>query len=213
MSKVVPKICIVDYGMGNLGSVTNALEHAVECNVRISNEKKELDSSDILILPGVGSFNDAVENLRKRGLFDKLNDEVIYQKKPLMAICLGMQVVMGSSEEGGLSQGFGWIPGNVTRFQAPDGFRVPHMGWDNIKVKKRDDLFEGIEQSPDFYFVHSYHVNCDEQYVIASCDYGYEFTAAIEKDNIVAFQFHPEKSHKNGLRLLSTYINSIKVQL
>jgi len=130
-----------------------------------------------------------------------------------MAICLGMQLVMDSSEEGGLSQGFGWIPGSVTRFQAPNEYRVPHMGWDNIKVKNRNDLFEGIEQDPDFYFVHSYHVNCDKQYVIASCDYGYEFTAAIQKDNIVAFQFHPEKSHKNGLLLLTNYINSIKGQL
>jgi len=213
MSKAIPKICIIDYGMGNLRSVINALEYTVKCDVCISNEKRDLDSSDILILPGVGSFNDAIGNLRERDLFDKLDDEVINRKKPLMAICLGMQIVMESSEEGGLSQGFGWIPGSVTRFQAPNEYRVPHMGWDNIKVKNRNDLFEGIEQDPDFYFVHSYHVNCDKQYVIASCDYGYEFTAAIQKDNIVAFQFHPEKSHKNGLLLLTNYINSIKGQL
>ena len=213
MSKAVPKICIIDYGMGNLRSVINALEHTVKCSVCVSDNKKELDSSDILILPGVGSFNVAMKNLRERDLFNNLNDEVANRKKPLMAICLGMQLVMESSGEGGRSQGFGWIPGSVSRFQVSNKFHVPHMGWNNIKVKNRNDLFEGIEQDPDFYFVHSYHVNCDEEYVIASCDYGYEFTAALQKDNIVAFQFHPERSHKNGLRLLTNYINSIKGQL
>ena len=213
MSKAVPKICIIDYGVGNLRSVINALEHTVKCSVCVSDNKKELDSSDILILPGVGSFNEAMKNLRERDLFNNLNDEVTNRKKPLMAICLGMQLVMESSEEGGRSQGFGWIPGSVSRFQVSNKYHVPHMGWDNIKVKNRNDLFEGIEQDPDFYFVHSFHVNCDEEYVIASCDYGYEFTAALQKDNIVAFQFHPERSHKNGLRLLTNYINSIKRQL
>ena len=213
MSKAVPKICIIDYGVGNLRSVINALEHTVKCSVCVSDNKKELDSSDILILPGVGSFNEAMKNLHERDLFNNLNDEVTNRKKPLMAICLGMQLVMESSEEGGRSQGFGWIPGSVSRFQVSNKYHVPHMGWDNIKVKNRNDLFEGIEQDPDFYFVHSFHVNCDEEYVIASCDYGYEFTAALQKDNIVAFQFHPERSHKNGLRLLTNYINSIKRQL
>jgi len=213
MSKKTPKICVVDYGMGNLRSVVSSLKHSTNCDICVSGESKELDSSDILILPGVGSFSNAIKNLKRNGLFDKLNNEVAHYKKPTMAICLGMQLVMDSSEEGGLSQGFGWIPGSVTRFQVPNEYRVPHMGWDNIKVKNQHDLFEGIEQDPDFYFVHSYHVNCDKQYEIASCDYGYEFTAAIQKDNIVAFQFHPEKSHKNGLRLLTNYINSIKGQL
>ena len=213
MSKLTPKICIVDYGMGNLRSVINALEYTVKCNIHVSNKKKDLDSSDILILPGVGSFNDAMNNLRERDLFDNLNNEVLIRKKPLMAICLGMQIIMESSEEGGLSQGFGWIPGNVTRFQVSNEYRVPHMGWNNIKIKKQSDLFKGIENDSDFYFVHSYHVNCDEQYVIASCDYGYEFAAVIKKDNIVAFQFHPERSHNNGLLLLTNYINSIKGQL
>ena len=213
MPKVVPKICIVDYDLGNLRSVINSLEYATDCNVCVSNKKKELDSSDILILPGVGSFSDAIGNLHERDLFDKLNDEVINRKKPLMAICLGMQLVMDSSEEGGLSQGFGWIPGKVARFKVSNEYRVPHMGWDNIQIKKRSDLFKGIEQNPDFYFVHSYHVDCDEEYVVASCNYGYEFTAAIQKDNVVAFQFHPEKSHKNGLRLLTNYVDSIKDQL
>lgn len=213
MSKNTPKICIVDYGMGNLKSVINALNHTTVCNVCVSNEKRDLDSSDIIILPGVGSFNDAVNNLRERDLFDKLDNEIINRKKPLMAICLGMQIVMDSSEEGGLSEGLGWIPGDVTRFQVPDKFRVPHMGWDNVKIKSHHDLFKGIEENPDFYFVHSYHVNCDEKYVVASCDYGYEFTAAIQKDNIVAFQFHPEKSHRNGLSLLSNYIDSVREQL
>tara|TARA_B100000767_G_C19564397_1_gene450474 strand:- start:131 stop:772 length:642 start_codon:yes stop_codon:yes gene_type:complete len=213
MSKAIPKICIIDYGMGNLRSVINALEYTVKCDVVISSEKKELDSADILILPGVGSFKDAIENLRERDIVEKLNYEVLIQKKPLMAICLGIQLVMESSEEGGYSEGLSLIPGIVTRLKVPNEFRLPHMGWNNIKVKNQNDLFEGIEQDSNFYFVHSYHVNCDQSYVIATCNYGYEFTAAIQKDNIVAFQFHPEKSHKNGLLLLTNYINKIKGQL
>ena len=212
MSKSVPKICIIDYGMGNLRSVVNALEYSIKCDVSISSDKNEFDKSDILILPGVGSFDDAIGNLHERNIVEKLYEEVVVRKKPLMAICLGIQLVMESSEEGA-AQGLGWIPGNVTRIKALKRYRVPHMGWNNIKVKKREDLFKGIEQDPNFYFVHSYHVNCDENYVIASCDYGYEFPAAIQKDNIVAFQFHPEKSHKNGLLLLTNYINNIKDQL
>ena len=212
MSKSVPKICIIDYGMGNLRSVVNALEYSIKCDVSISSDKNEFDKSDILILPGVGSFDDAIGNLHERNIVEKLYEEVVVRKKPLMAICLGIQLVMESSEEGA-AQGLGWIPGNVTRLKALKRYRVPHMGWNNIKVKKREDLFKGIEQDPNFYFVHSYHVNCDENYVIASCDYGYEFPAAIQKDNIVAFQFHPEKSHKNGLLLLTNYINNIKDQL
>jgi imidazole glycerol-phosphate synthase subunit HisH len=213
MPKKVPKICIVDYGRGNIRSVINSLEFSTDCNVCVSDNKKELDSADILILPGVGSFSDAIGNLHELDLFDKLNEEVINRKKPLMAICLGMQLVMDSSEEGGLSQGFGWIPGDVTRINTSNEYRLPHMGWDNIQIKKRSDLFKGIEQNPDFYFVHSYHVDCEEEYVVASCNYGYEFPVAIQKDNVVAFQFHPEKSHKNGLRLLTNYVDGIKEKL
>lgn len=213
MSRVVPKICIVDYGMGNIKSVINALEYTTQCKICVGNEKQALDSADILLLPGVGAFKDAVANLRERDLFDNLDRAVTIHKKSLLAICLGMQLVMDCSEEGGHNNGFGWIPGKVTRFKLPDGYRVPHMGWDDVCVKGRKELFAGIETKPDFYFVHSYHVNCDEQYVIATCDYGYEFAAAIEKDNIMAFQFHPEKSHKNGLRLISNYIRSIEEKL
>jgi imidazole glycerol-phosphate synthase subunit HisH len=211
--KNTPTICIIDYGMGNLHSIVNALHKAEECNVIISNEKKDLDTADILLLPGVGAFKDAMINIRTLGLIEKLNDQVLKKNKHLIAICLGMQLIMETSEEGGLTSGLGWIPGNVTRLVVSQGYRVPHMGWNNIQIKKRDYLFECIEERPDFYFVHSYHVNCDEEYVIASCCYNHDFVAAIGEGNITAFQFHPEKSHKNGLRLLSNYINSIRGQL
>ena len=209
----LPKICIIDYGMGNLRSVVNALEFSLDCNVSISNQNKDIESSDILILPGVGSFNDAMTNLEDRNLCEKLNNEIIIRKKPLIAICLGMHLIMDSSEEGDFKKGFGWVSGSVKKFKLPNTYRVPHMGWDNIMIKKRSDLFKGIEANPDYYFVHSYHLDCDDSYVVASCDYGYEFPAVIQKENILAFQFHPEKSHKNGLRLLSNSINCIKSQL
>jgi imidazole glycerol-phosphate synthase subunit HisH len=213
MSKSKPKICIIDYGMGNLRSVVNALEYTSQCEVIISSEKEDLKSSDILVLPGVGSFKDAMGNLQKLDIIEQLNYQVISNKKPLMAICLGIQLLMESSEEGGYSEGLGLVPGNVKSFKVPNELIVPHMGWNNINVKNHHYLFKGIEQDPNFYFVHSYHVKCEQNYVIASCNYGYEFTAAIQKDNIVAFQFHPEKSHKNGLLLLKNYINNIKGQL
>jgi len=210
---VFPRICVVDYGMGNVLSVVNALKKAAECTVVVSDKKEDFENADILLLPGVGAFKDAMRNLHEGGFVNELNQQVLKNKKPVIAICLGMQLLMETSEEGGSIQGLGWIPGNVTRFQMGKSLRIPHMGWNNLNVKKSNDLFNGVEENPDFYFVHSYHINCDEQYVIASCDYGFDFIAAIKKDNIVAFQFHPEKSHKNGLRLLSNYLNSIKEQL
>ncbi len=210
LTKSVPKACIVDYGMGNLKSVANAIKHVGGCDVVIGAKKEDLRQADFLILPGVGAYSDAVEHLHSRDLFDELNELVLEEKKNLLAICLGMQLIVDRSEEGGGAQGFGWIPGDVTKFTCSEKYRIPHMGWDNISVKGRQELFHGVDPDPDFYFVHSYHVNCANEYVIATCDYGYEFNAAIAKDNIIGFQFHPERSHKNGLRLLSNYIDDIK---
>lgn len=210
---MVPEICIIDYGMGNLRSVINALEYSVKCKVSVSRKSNDFEKADILVLPGVGAFSDAMKSIHDKNLFDELNKQVLHNKKPLLAICLGMQLVMNSSEEGGKTNGFGWIPGEVNRFSISSDFRVPHMGWDNVEIKSKNNLFLGIEDNPDFYFVHSYHVDCDRDYVVATCDYGGEFVAAIAKDNIIAFQFHPEKSHKNGLLLLSNYVNDIKTKL
>ena len=209
LPKKIPKICIVDYGMGNLKSVVNALNFSLDCNVLVSDRTKDLEEAEILILPGVGSFYDAMTNIVERGLFEALNRQVIDLKKPLVAICLGMHLIMDSSEEGEFKRGFGWIPGSVKKFKLKREFQVPHMGWNNIIIKKNLGLFKGIESNPDYYFVHSYHLECDESFVVASCNYGYEFPAVIEKDNILAFQFHPEKSHRNGLSLLRNSIHRI----
>lgn len=210
MNEVVPNIYIIDYGMGNLKSVVNSLQYIGGCNVYISDDKTELAKADLLILPGVGAFKDAMKNIHERHLFDAINEMVLINKKPLLAICLGMQLLFEYSDEGEKTEGFGWIPGHVSKFKSLKNHRIPHMGWDNIKVKQRKELFKGIEEDPDFYFVHSYHVNCDDEYVVATCDYGYEFNAAVAKDNIVAFQFHPEKSYKNGLHLLENYLETFR---
>ena len=132
-----PRICIIDYGMGNLRSVINALRHTVDCDIQISDQKHDLQKADILILPGVGAFRDAVEHLHERHLFDEINQQVMVENKPILAICLGMQLLLESSEENGYAEGFGWIKGKVSRFDLSEQYRVPHMGWDNIVVNKR----------------------------------------------------------------------------
>ena len=208
------KICIVDYGMSNLKSVENAIEKSSNFKAYIGNTPKDIEKSDIIILPGVGAFDDAMANIKEKDLFHCLNHEVLRNKKPVLAICLGMQIIMESSEESVDNiKGFGWIPGKVLKLSGSEGYRVPHLGWDNISIKREHEIFSDIGDNPDFYFLHSYHVDCDQRYVVATCNYGYEFPVAITKDNISAFQFHPEKSHSNGLHLLSNYLKNTKKKL
>lgn len=201
-------IGIVDYGMGNLGSIQNMLSKIGEPAV-ITADPAVLRKSDKLILPGVGAFDKAVQNLQRDGLDDLLNELVIHDQKPILGICLGMQLLSERSEEGSL-RGFGWIPAETIRFQpSPQNplLRVPHMGWNALEIRRPSPLFHELGDEPRFYFVHSYHVHCRESdHVLGVTHYGIEFHSIIGRENIFGTQFHPEKSHRFGLRLLRNFV-------
>ncbi len=200
-------IVIVDYGMGNLRSIQNMFKK-VGVNAAISSSVDEINAADKLILPGVGAFDNAMKNLNELGLIPVLNTLVLDKKIITLGICLGMQLLTERSEEGTLP-GLGWIKGETKRFTFSDDnakLRIPHMGWNTVTLQKKSKLFADMYEEPRFYFVHSYHVVCaDEQDVLCNTDYGYPFASAVERGNIFGAQFHPEKSHKFGMRLLKNF--------
>jgi glutamine amidotransferase len=200
------KIALIDYGSGNIRSIKNALLHIGDFQVDVTDDPDTIRNSDCILLPGVGAFGDAMKNLKDRQLIDLLTDQALVQKKPLLGICLGMQLLFTSSAEGGQTEGLGWIPGSVEYMDLDDTYRVPHVGWNDLVLKQPSTMFETLVDDRNFYFVHSYHAVCDEQYVIASFDYGREFTAAVQYLNIVGMQFHPEKSQQNGMKALKQFI-------
>ncbi len=199
-------ILILDYDMGNVDSISRILEDC-GANPIISRDLKDFNSSSAIILPGVGSFSEAMNNIHKYGLAEILTKEVIQKRKPLLGICLGMQILATYGTEGGRINGLGFIEGEVIRFQPEDPqIRIPHVGWNNVYFSNHP-LFEGIPSGTDFYFVHSYHFVCkDPQTILARTPYCGEFTSAIGKDTIFGTQFHPEKSQKNGRRLLQNFL-------
>ena len=198
---------IIDYKMGNLGSVRNAVEK-MGGKPEIVTGPEEIRKFDRIILPGVGAFPDAMAHLKEVGM-DKALKEFAESGKALMGTCLGMQLLFESSEEFGETKGLGFIPGKVVKFDT-DKFdrklKIPHMGWNELFVKKDTPIFEGLPREFYLYFVHSYHVITDEEYIIGSTYYGYEFTSAVQKDNIFGFQPHPEKSHDNGLKIIENFL-------
>ncbi len=201
-------IVIVDYGMGNLNSVKRQFSF-IEIDTCISSNIDEILNATKLILPGVGHFKKAVQNLKKIGIFDILNKAVLINKTPILGICLGMQLMAKTSEEGNC-EGLGWFDAEVVRFNVSDKLKhkVPHMGWNEINLKKESRLMLNIPELSEFYFVHSYHTNCnDPKDVLNTSYYDYEFVSAIEKDNIFGVQYHPEKSHQAGEKLLHNFIN------
>lgn len=203
------RIVIIDYGMGNLQSVRNALER-VGCEVQISSEMTTLDAADALILPGVGAFGEAMNNLRQRKLVEPLRGLVLEQGKPLLGICLGMQLLADSSEERGICRGLSLIPGHVKEIPASGGLRLPHIGWNGVSIRKREPLFRDIEEGGAFYFVHSYRFECDPEYIVGVTDYGTDVTAAVQKERIFGVQFHPERSQRKGLRLLRNFVDFVE---
>ena len=197
-------IGIIDYKMGNIGSIQNMLKRISVKSV-ISSKIEILNNCDKLILPGVGSFDQGMKNLKNHNFIRFLNDYVIKDKKPILGICLGMQLFADNSEEGDLS-GLGWIKGNVKKFNLrKDGLKVPHMGWNNIECKN-SKLFLNLPNEKRFYFVHSFFFEFkNKENIISTTDYGINFASSINKQNIWGTQFHPEKSHICGMNLLKNY--------
>lgn len=201
-------IAIVNYGMGNLGSVANALDY-LDCQFTISSDPRELAQADAYILPGVGAFPAAMENLNQLGIDRVLTEQVIEKTKPFLGICLGMQLIALSSEEHGGCKGLGWVDAQVIRFNVTSKrFPSPHVGWNSVEGKESFPLLKGIDNNAHFYFDHSYHmISSDKTVATAFTDYSFPVVAAICKDNIMATQFHPEKSQRNGLKLLRNFSN------
>lgn len=201
-------ITIIDYKMGNVRSVAKAFE-AIGCSALISNRIEDIVKSSFLVLPGVGAFGEGMRYIAELGLMEPLREQVVNKKTPFLGICLGMQLLARDGYENGYHKGLGWIDGSVKRFTFDDEkLKIPHMGWNDIDITYNNPLLSGITDDKTFYFVHSYHLVCDDPKIcIASSFYGYDFTAAIQSDNIFATQFHPEKSQKAGLKVLRNFIN------
>ena len=193
---------IVDYGMGNLRSVEKGLQK-VGVDAEICSDAAALASYDGLVLPGVGAFGDAMENLKSRGI-DRAVIDYVSSGRQLLGICLGMQLLLEYSDEHGRSEGLGIVPGGCLRL--PDSVKVPHMGWNILSVRKEVPLFQGLGRSDRFYFVHSFYcAPTDDSWVIGTTDYGLEFACAVGKDNVWGLQFHPEKSSTLGLEMLANF--------
>lgn len=206
---VQPQIVIVDYGVGNTYSVANAIQSLGYRKVKISDNEELIHAADALILPGVGAFEVCATNLIERRLDQILGEDVLIKKKPILGICVGMQLLSNYSEENGVHEGLKWIPGRVERLNLPAGFAVPHVGWNNVKTNNESALFCRTGENANFYFDHSYHFVCDDKFVVGYCDYSSKITAAVQKENIFGVQFHPEKSQVAGLKLFRGFFNSI----
>lgn len=202
-------IAVIDYGMGNLRSVSKAVEY-VGGNVIVTDNKEKIKDAEAIILPGVGAFRDAVKNLKERGLWETVTIEV-KKGKPFLGICLGLHLLFEKGYEFGEEDGLGIIKGKVVRFDLPHDYKIPHMGWNQVSIKKNSSFLERIKEGEFFYFVHSYYVKPEDKSVIlTTTDYGIEFVSSIEKDNVIATQFHPEKSQKAGLKLLSNFLKLVR---
>jgi imidazole glycerol-phosphate synthase subunit HisH len=207
-----PTITIVDYQMGNLRSVQKALEH-VGAQAEVTSDPERVAAAERLILPGVGGFGEAIGELRKRGLDEPIVD-MVKTGRPFLGICLGLQLLFETGLEGGTFPGLGLLPGTVAKFDGSEfavgsGLKVPHMGWNQVSIRQHGcPLFSGIAPTSYFYFVHSYFVQpTDDNVTWLDCNYGHAFCAAIWRENIVATQFHPEKSQQVGLKLLENFAN------
>lgn len=197
---------IINYGLGNLGSIQNMLR-TIGVRSIITNKTEDLFACDHLILPGVGAFDAGMNKLNEVGLIAPIKKLAIQEKKPILGICLGMQMLGRKSEEGNL-KGLELIPFDNIKFKfSNNNLKIPHMGWDVVDFKQDNNLIRGISTTQRYYFVHSYHALCDDpSNVLMTCDYGYNFAAAVVKNNIYGVQFHPEKSHDFGMRLLKNFV-------
>ncbi len=202
-------IALVDYGMGNIRSVSKAIE-AAGGEITITQNPEDIKKSKAIVLPGVGAFRDCMANLNELGLLDVVKEEIL-KGKPYLGICLGMQILFAESEEFGICKGLDILKGKVIRFSLPKEYKIPHMGWNRVKFMKKSKFLSEVPDSSYFYFVHSYYVAPEEKGVVAGVtDYGVEFTSMVIYENIFATQFHPEKSQKMGLKLLKNFIQLIQ---
>jgi glutamine amidotransferase len=200
------RVAVVDYGMGNLDSVSRALE---ECggDPVVTRSREALEEAAAIVLPGVGSFARGMENIRRLGLDGPLQEQVMERGVPCLGLCLGMQLLLSSGDESGAAVGLGWIDGIVARLQPRNGERIPHVGWNEVEPVGESPLFDGIQPGSDFYFVHSYSVKpAHESDVVATTPYCGGFPSVIGRDNVHGVQFHPEKSQRVGLRLLRNFL-------
>ncbi len=199
-------ITIIDYTLGNLNSVANMIRHiGGEC--RITDNPEEIARADRLLLPGVGAFDRGMEALHESGIAEALSTAVLERGVPILGICLGMQLMTKGSEEGQLP-GLGWLDAEVVKFRFPEGslLKIPHMGWNTLSIRRENPLIRR-EERQRFYFVHSYHVVCENKRdITATCDYGYDFVAAFAHNNIFGAQFHPEKSHRFGMAVMRNFL-------
>lgn len=199
-------IAIIDYGMGNLKSVTNAFQK-LHADVVITQDRKVIEEANAIVLPGVGAFGKCIENLESFGLLDFIKD-LIMNDKLYLGICLGMQILFESSEEAPGVKGMGFVKGTVPRFKGE--MKVPHMGWNSVERVKGAEVLEGTRDGEFFYFVHSYYCRPEEDVVATTTSYGIDFASSIQKKNVFACQFHPEKSQKVGLTLLRNFLKMAK---
>ena len=197
-------IAIIDYDAGNIASVEKAL-HFLGRETVLTREEKAILEADQVILPGVGSFGDAMGNLRRFGL-DQVIEEVVRRKIPFLGICLGLQLLFESSEEAPGVAGLGILKGSIRKIPASEGLKIPHMGWNLLRLCNDGRLFQGISQEPYVYFVHSYYLQAQEEEIVrATAEYGVSIHASVEKGNVFACQFHPEKSSRVGLQILKNF--------
>jgi len=197
-------ITIIDYKVGNLGSIENMLKK-IGAKSEITSDPKKIKLSTKIILPGVGAYDSGVESLKKNNLWDILNEKALTEQVPILGICLGAQLLCRKSEEGKLD-GFGWINAEVRRFDFKDKvLKVPHIGWNYTSLQKKSKLFKGMYEDPKFYFVHSFYMDVNDNSGLTKTNYSFEFDSAVEKENIIGVQFHPEKSHKFGMKLLENF--------
>jgi glutamine amidotransferase len=200
-------ITIINYNSGNLGSIKNMLNY-LGIPSQITNDKGAIENAEKLILPGVGHFDYGMQQLKKSGLINVLTKKVIENKIPILGICLGVQLFTKNSEEGN-EEGLGWINGKTVSFdktKLASNQKIPNMGWVDVGSYKQSKLFENMPEDPRFYFVHSYHLKLDNpEDCLVTANYGYDFAAGIEHENIVGVQFHPEKSHKYGMKILENF--------
>lgn len=200
-------IHIIDYGAGNIGSVVNMLKR-LGCESKLVNSYKDLDDATKIILPGVGHFDYGMKQLQKSGMVELLNEKVIFEKVPILGICLGAQMMCKGSEEGDLP-GLSWFNSEVRKFKfnTTENYKIPHMGWNYVKKNKKSRIAANLEDESRFYFVHSYHMVSNlESDVLFKTNYGYDFVSALESENKFACQFHPEKSHKYGKQIFNNFI-------